>query len=100
MMLPWCCRFTPQPDSLPAGDAHQRSEKLGVEGAVPPAAHVGCGLANTWCVMGFDCVMPFTVYVKVPVFASLNVNVAVPTCVTWTWFLSKGWELNGGPVVV
>src|SRR5215831_11530447 len=99
-MLPWCCRFTPQPDSLPAGSAHQRSEKFGVAGRLPPAAHVGCGLANTCRVMGLDWVTPFTVYENVPLFASVKLNVAVPTCVTWTALGLNGCALNAGPVVV
>src|SRR6185369_3759694 len=97
MVLPWWMRFTPHPDSLPAGEAHHRSWKFGLPAAAP-SSHVGTGLANTWRVIGFDCETPFTVYAKVPLFPSVNVKVALPTGFTETGKEPKA-SLKAGPVV-
>ena len=57
------------------------------------------GVPYTWRVMDLLCVTPFTVYVNVPLFASPNSNVALPTGVTTTCAGFHGWALNAGPVV-
>src|SRR5205085_1745358 len=94
MTSPCCVRLTPQPDSEFAGDRHHRSVKFVGGANVSPTTHVGTGEANTSRVIGFDCVMPVTVYVKVPLFASLNANVAVPTGVATTCDGFHGLALN------
>src|SRR5512134_3778082 len=97
-MLPWWVRFTPQPDSLSAGDAYHRSWKFGAAPGVPPAAQVG-GVSKICRVMAFDCVIPLTVYPNVPLLASVNENVTVPTWVTPISAGLNGTALKAGPVV-
>src|SRR6187455_293879 len=99
MMSPWCVTFRPQPASLSAGAAYQRSWKLGGVPGVPPVVQVGIG-PNTCRVIAFDCVTPFTVYWNVPLLESAKDNVAVPTWVRFAPVIGvKGTALNAGPVV-
>ena len=55
--------------------------------------HVVVGLAKTKRVSGFVCEMPFTVYEKDALFASVNVIEAVPTWVAANFDAS--YALNG-----
>jgi len=98
--LPCCVRLIPHPDSEPAGFAHQiawwcaTSARFGSA----PQMHIGTGLPKTCLVISLVWCTPLTVYSNVPLFASVNVSVAVPTFSALTAVGSNGTELNGGPV--
>src|SRR5438128_12307899 len=80
-MSPWCVTFTPQPFSLSAGALYQRSVKLRAAPGEPPRAHVGA-VPNGWRMMDLDWVTGplavLTVYVMVPVSASVKLKLIVP----------------------
>ena len=89
----------PHPDSELAGFAHHRSVAFVGGASVSPTTHVGTGEPMISRVIGFDCVIPVTVYVNVPLSGSLNAKVAVPTSVATTCDASQKMESNGGPRV-
>ena len=61
--------------------------------------HAGTGWENSCRVMALDCETPLTTYANVPLYESVNVNVALPSSVAVTPPGNQGDVLKGGPFV-
>src|SRR4051812_6828479 len=98
MIVPWCARFTPHPDSVIP--PHHRSCTLSdcdrfdasqVHSRTPPKL--------IFVMVFVTCALP-TLYVRVPCSASVNARRMLPTTVRLTAFGFHGVELKTGPLLV